>query len=154
MINLNINFYLMKTIFILTYFYIYALQNALSLCWETNLSDSNTLCIVATCVPKTGETCYYTDFLPLIIFHSSNKSGETVEHVGNYSPEIGEMQGRCTNHEWKKKYTAIRDTQQRKSPWKYRRFCTFRAMNLPKTIHNHKYNLPGHQHQQANPDSE
>ena len=32
MINLNINFYLMKTIFILTYFYIYALQNALSLC--------------------------------------------------------------------------------------------------------------------------
>ena len=26
MINLNINFYLMKTIFILTYFYIYALQ--------------------------------------------------------------------------------------------------------------------------------
>lgn len=32
MINLNINFYLMKTIFILTYFNVYALQNALSLC--------------------------------------------------------------------------------------------------------------------------
>ena len=68
MINLNINFYLMKTIFTLTYFYIYALQNALSLCWETNLSDSNTLCIVATCVPKAGKTCYPTDLLPLIIF--------------------------------------------------------------------------------------
>lgn len=29
----------------------------------------------------------------LSFFHSSNKSGETVEHVGNFSPEIGEMQG-------------------------------------------------------------
>lgn len=29
MINLNINFYLMKTIFTLTYFNVYALQNAL-----------------------------------------------------------------------------------------------------------------------------
>ena len=83
----------MKTIFILTYFYIYALQNALSLCLETNLSDSNTLCIVATCVPKTGKTSYSADFLPLIIFHSSNKSGETGEYVGNNSPKNGEMQG-------------------------------------------------------------
>ena len=111
MINLNINFYLMKTIFILTYFYIYALQNALSLCWETNLSNSNTLCIVATCMPKTGKTCYHADLLPLIIFHSSNKSGETGEYVGNYSPEIGEMQGGSTNHEWKKRYTAKKNTQ-------------------------------------------
>lgn len=29
----------------------------------------------------------------LSFFYPSNRSGETVEHVGNYSPEIGEMQG-------------------------------------------------------------
>lgn len=48
---------------------------------------------------KLAEHVILLIYCHLSFFHSSNKSGETGEYVGNYSPEIGEMQGGSTNHE-------------------------------------------------------
>lgn len=99
MINLNINFYLMKTIFILTYFYIYALQMRCHYVEKRiYLIQTHYPFMQLACQKQTNQV------IPLIychlsFFYPSNRSGETGEQVGNNSPEIGETQGGSTNHE-------------------------------------------------------
>lgn len=91
MINLNINFYLDENYFLLLPISIYTHCKMRCHYVEKRIYLIQTRYVLLQhACQKLANTCYHADFLPLIIFHSSNKSGETVEHVGNYSPEIGE----------------------------------------------------------------
>ena len=68
MINLNINFYLDEN-YVYSYLFLYIrTAKCVVIMLRNEFIYSNTLCIVATCMPKTGKTCYPADLLPLIIF--------------------------------------------------------------------------------------
>lgn len=91
MINLNINFYLMKTIFTLTYFYIYALQMHCHYVEKRiYLIQTRYPFMQLACQKQTNQVILLI-YCHLSFFYPSNRSGETGEQVGNNSPEIGEM---------------------------------------------------------------
>ena len=91
MINLNINFYLMKTIFTLTYFYIYALQMHCHYVEKRIYLIQTHYPFMQLACQKQINQVILLIYCYLSFFYTSYRSGETGEHVGNNSPEIGEM---------------------------------------------------------------
>lgn len=94
MINLNINFYLMKTIF---YSYLFSMYTH---CKMHCHYVEKRIYLIQTHYPFMQLACQkQTNQVILLIYchlsfpYPSNRSGETGEQVGNNSPEIGETQG-------------------------------------------------------------
>lgn len=94
MINLNINFYLMKTIF---YSYLFSMYTHCKMhCHYVEkriyLIQTHYPFMQLACQKQINQVIMLI-YCHLSFFYPSNRSGETGEHVGNNSPEIGEMQG-------------------------------------------------------------
>ncbi len=91
MINLNINFYLMKTIFTLTYFiYTHCKMRCHYVEKRIYLIQTRYVLLQHAC-QKLAKHVIMLIFCHLSFFTHQTKVGKLWEHVGNYSPEIGEM---------------------------------------------------------------